>query len=1326
MNRFLKILMIITLFVVVLVLIALSALQTDWARTRVKTEIEHTANEHLNGRLSIGTLSGSLLWNLTLKDVTFKDSAGTLFSISQISIGYELLALFQDTLLITRVEMLKPELHLRRDQEQAWNISRVLKPPETDSPPSKPGKQEFQIMIRAMQIRDGLIRVQPQPGTVAPPLNVGFQMKAALKDWTVFMEELKVATPKSSATLTGRAGLVPGHEQFDLTCKLCGVWLPEISFFAQVNLPDRLVKGEFTVKGSTKKANLTFRLNPDNKQLLDGNAQVHLEDPMRLEIECDMKAVQLQPWLPSLTATVNGGVRVVLTNNQPTKMSGQANINLFSSSFFGQELERAQVSLSVKPGLHTVLEAELAGPSGDLTLSGAGALSGLFFSRDSLEGYARLNSKKADLSSLDVGIRTVEKLIGELKFQKEAGQPLEETRMAADIAIGPSRWQDVRVEAGSLVGDYRNGRFSIRKAEFKLPGAFLKVIGAGDVRESVAAEINLNFQDLTPLSLHLLHQPLHGTADLSLHVSGKTVRPRVQGTISGSNISGFGAGLHSFRLEVLGDTATLSAQASFYGTRFRYEDGEVAVLNIAGIVSPEKAAFKARAEIDSDSLLELSASIADLNQPSNRLVIQPVRLMVKGAEWKNVQPIVAVLNPDSVQVKALELVRGNQRVSAAGSLALKGSSDVSLTLKNVRMNEIMTMAGLDVPSEGLIDCQLRLTGTPVAPTMAVDTRITKVKWRSYELSLLTLHLNYAGQSASVRTMLHSPAGDTLCISGTIPINLSLEKAGIRISDRGLDLSVEGRRISLGLLPRLIPALVDVQARADIRATMKGNPFDPEVNGTLAVDGEKILIANFSEPILHLRAEAAFGNRQIQLRRFIWSLGERGKIELHGNIGLKGFQLDTKGLKLDVEGSGINLGLLPRLIPELAEVQARADIKATLRGNPFDPQVDGTLVVDGEKILLQDLSEPIWRLRMEAFFNNQEIQIKNLACSLGKKGRMAINGTAHVKRLRLTDIILHAQLRDVPIQVDKKAKGTVTADITAEGTLDALRIQGNAGVTEGIFYADQIIEMSDDVVIMETEVLGEKKAKPTGGFGQRILTGLTLDARLHIPGNVWVKGLGVNVELKGDLTAGKKPEKTIIINGELTTIRGFYEFKRKTFRIERGKVQFIGLPEPDPLLDIQAAYHIDEVAIYLVVGGSLSKITLSLNSNPSMDETDIMAYLLFGKPVNKLGRSESNKYQQMALDFFGAGVTAKLKQVLGKKFSLDVIALEGTSTGFGAGTLSLGKYISPRIFVTYKHVMGLESKNQVEAEYEINNRFSIESTIGDNATTGADIFWRHEY
>jgi autotransporter translocation and assembly factor TamB len=1325
MKKFLKIAAAGAIVMIGLLSAGYGLLQTDRVKRFVQNEIESIAKDRLNARLTVGSLSGNLLWNATLNHVTVEDEEGMVLSAGQISVDYVLLSLLKGTILIPRIKIVNPELNLRSHPEKTFNILAI---PKASEPPSAVSekKQGFQVLVRSVIIQNGLIRIQRGSGYSGPSLDVRMDMKAAFKGGAISIEDLKMATPKSSLAIRGRARLSPAEDQLDLAIKLPGLWLPEISPFLPVNLPERELKGEFAVKGTLNKVEVTFQLIPEKDQSLQGKARLELKDPVHLEVECAMKALQLQPWLPSLPATVSGAIKVALTGDQLKEMNGQALIEVVSSSFFGQEIEKGCVSISVRPGLDTILEASLIGPSGDLAVSAAGGVRGIVSPEEPLEGEVHVRSAKADLSSLDIGPLRTQKVAAAVKVYKEPGSPIEKTHMDLDLSFGTTRWWKVNINAGSIVGDFEYGRFSIGKAEFQLPGARLNLLGTGDVHGSVAADINLGFQDLHHLAVQLLNKSLSGTAEVSLHVSGKTARPCVQGTITGAALSGFGADLDSFRLELLGDTATFGGRASFSGKELKREGMKISSLNISGTVAPEKAAFRVRAEMDHESLVALNGSLSNLDRTSKLLAIHQLQVTVKGRAWGNSEPIAAILNPDSVEVKAFGLVRDSQRFSAAGNFSYEGRGDLTISLNNMRLNEIMAVAGINGPIEGVFNSRLRLTGSTAAPIIALDADFTKVKWDSYELSSGTLRLHYAKQSASVKAAVHSPSGDTLNISGVIPVDLSLEASEGRIRDHGLDLAVEGKAINLGIAPRFLPFLREVKARGHIKATVKGNPFDPVVDGSITVDGEKALLRNVPDPITRLRAEAALSNREIKLKGLSFAFGAKGRVEAYGVIGLKGFGLHPEGMNLHVDGNAISLALLPRFIPALREIQARVDLEASVKGDPFDPEVKGSLSVEGERLVIQGFSETVRNLEAEVWFDNKEVHLKRLACSAGKKGRVEASGTARVKHFQLADILLRAHLHNAPIALEDKAQGTITADFTVEGALGSLNIRGKAAVTEATFYADRIVEMSEEVVILETEVLGEKKVEASHEGAQRLVGGMSLEGRLEVPGNVWVKGRDINVELKGDLTFGKQPGKPLIINGELTTVRGFYEFKGKNFQIESGKAQFIGLPEADPILDIKGAYQVADVTIYLVVGGSLSKMTVSLNSNPSMDETDIMAYLLFGKAVRQLGRSESNRYQEAVLGFLGAGVVDKLKQVLGEKFSLDVLTYEGASPGFGASTLALGKYVTPRIFVTYKHLDGLESRNQVEAEYEINERLTIESTVGDNAASGADIFWRYEY
>jgi translocation and assembly module TamB len=173
------------------------------------------------------------------------------------------------------------------------------------------------------------------------------------------------------------------------------------------------------------------------------------------------------------------------------------------------------------------------------------------------------------------------------------------------------------------------------------------------------------------------------------------------------------------------------------------------------------------------------------------------------------------------------------------------------------------------------------------------------------------------------------------------------------------------------------------------------------------------------------------------------------------------------------------------------------------------------------------------------------------------------------------------------------------------------------------------------------------------------------------------------------------------------------------------VQFQGLKEPDPELDIRAEARIRDVDIIIQVNGSARNLELSLESEPMMDKADIVSYLVFGRPTNALRTEQATNAQVAALDLAGQVAARELKKVLGDTLAVDEIRFEPGENNLGA--LVLGKYVTRNIFVTYRTGY-FSSKNygEVGVEYEINRNFSIETQFGNDLTSGIDLIWKTDF
>ncbi len=58
--------------------------------------------------------------------------------------------------------------------------------------------------------------------------------------------------------------------------------------------------------------------------------------------------------------------------------------------------------------------------------------------------------------------------------------------------------------------------------------------------------------------------------------------------------------------------------------------------------------------------------------------------------------------------------------------------------------------------------------------------------------------------------------------------------------------------------------------------------------------------------------------------------------------------------------------------------------------------------------------------------------------------------------------------------------------------------------------------------------------------------------------------------------------------------------------------------------------------------------------------------------------------------------------------------------------TLGKYVTPNVFVIYRHSLKTGEGPELDITYEINRNLGIEAQAGNEKTSGVDLMWEHEF
>jgi translocation and assembly module TamB len=229
-------------------------------------------------------------------------------------------------------------------------------------------------------------------------------------------------------------------------------------------------------------------------------------------------------------------------------------------------------------------------------------------------------------------------------------------------------------------------------------------------------------------------------------------------------------------------------------------------------------------------------------------------------------------------------------------------------------------------------------------------------------------------------------------------------------------------------------------------------------------------------------------------------------------------------------------------------------------------------------------------------------------------------------------------------------------------------------------------------------------------------------------DVQLEGYGLKGRLSGSLSIDDTPESFTTGKGELALEEGVFSIYGRSLTIERGRVFFSGGPLDNPGIDARAVQFIREksnlggdLTIGVNVSGSLQALDFKLFSDPSMDEGDILAYMVVGHSMSDLKEGEGGMLQAAA-STIGLGEGAGLVTTLTGLLPVDEMHLEGTEKD-GNMALVVGKKLTDRLYIGYDHNF-FDQKGAFRASYDLGYGFSVVSRSSADMNA-ADLFYSIE-
>ena len=1064
---------------------------------------------------------------------------------------------------------------------------------------------------------------------------------------------------------------------------------------------------------------------------------------------------------PSLATDLSGTLSLKGIGTEPATMDVSGEATLESSRFNNQSINDASLSFSlVTDTLTSALD--LNAPEGFFRLRA------LLFDLSSDVSYS---VEQATFRGVDVGSwvgdsSLTSSLHGAMTLSG-SGQSLPELQLAASFDLFPSTFNDATIERGNATFDLQRGAGQLR--------SFFN-IGEGQV------DLNADVSSQNDL---LRYQFRASTTKLAIHELLGQDSLETQINIS---VTGDGEGIDPRTMQVAG---TVQSEDTFYDRidvdqmtiLFDLRDGMLNIdslhveSNIASIDgSGPIALYNNGGNVNSDFVFQTTLQDLSPLAPftgSGRLSLFRGMLNSRISGEPGYPRFDSRIEAEGLAFNDLRLNEAEARIigeidteQSALTAAIDGSLE-TISVPGFVLDEVLFEASFDdqkvsfnVDSriDNQRDAQIRGVVSLFDDYQTIDLtrlnlKLDEDQWSLSQPTYFRVGTPIEVNNFALTTDTSSPNPDQL-----IALDGTLDVSGAQ------DITLQIRSFDIGTVAELT-GFQGLDGTVNAFATLQGEATAPTLEGNLNID-----LISYDEPAGDLNLEVNYDSLQLNLDAVMDHVSGK-KLTVAGylpvDLTLAPPDESTTGAgisqNLELQG-GVNLTIksdsleVDWLLPfvdntVLSRLEGILVADVTLTGTGDNPQLSGSgRIIDG--IIRSPLVGVTYRgIESDLTLSENTIYIRSTSTRTGE-GRLTIDGEIEFSNLANAELDMDILADEFTAINTREYRSIASGDLKLSGTLLTPELTGDIQLLSTDVYfessnsssAELNVQLTEeDLLMLEREFGIRPAASDTSTLD--VYNALTMDIDITLERDTWIRSLSnpeMNVQFNGELDLVKQPNEDQAIYGsiEVNPDRSYITQFGKRFDIILGTITFNG-PATDPILDFEAQYEVpsrrsqdNAVTVLMDIEGSMESLDLTLRSDPVMELTDIVSYVVTGQPASEalqLGGLASQSAGDIAVSS-GVGLLSGAIESLvqGSGLELDVIQIEPQDDARGA-TITAGKYVTPRLFTAVSQPIGAfdadgtseDNGTVVTIELELLDSLLLRLLAGESVMQ-INVLWHYAY
>lgn len=1019
-KKSLKILSIILVSVVTLIVLTLTLIHSGSLNNLLSQIMPRQISKSIQGKLNVGNISGSIFTDFTLHNISLENRDTVLVSIKSARVSYSVTELVDKKLKVKLIHLGKTDINAHQLEDSSWNVMNMLQPVPKGKPKEAPSGKPFfkEIDVSSIHIAqiNGIVKALYNTEYIPEKLEASMELdfhytpeliRSHLNKFTLLthapdidLRNFTTKVEKAGDTIRWQSlditlqnselkssGLMPIKKPFQTKAELhfqplaladIRSFVKELKIYGSPNI-------ELSYNGSNKRNQLNTTIT-QNRQNMEINGWFEgLDDTSSYRFDVTMKNLDAATWTAKKEhqSTVSGKMKFAGTGIDIKSNTVNLEGDFTTLGYKNYNLDKLLLNFSKN-------EDKLKGFV-SLDNEGGSATSRMIVS----DLFGKMDyAMESKLRSLDIAyFMNDTALSSNLNIDLDArGKGKDIASMKTDLFIKSqnSILMDKPVEDFETALQLDNGNYKFTGLQLQTP--YFHFSGEGEGHITKFHRIAFAFE---PYDLNPLLQPFQ-IPDINLHgkmtglVTGSIDSLDFQTNVNFEEVMYDSIWVNKLSGAINGAfiDSVISGNLALSGSNIKYKDFNSDSINLSTDYAANKISNHIYYKMNDSLSTALQANLELRDVPL--LNLPSLELNIQEENWTGGSDSTFIaFGKDTIRANYFQLSSEEQEISMHGKLAFEGSEDFSLSVKNLNLNSISSMAKMLKPVTGRLDTDIRLQGTARAPILEGNIDIDKPGIQKSELQQIKTGFQYNNGIFELESSVSDSLHNNLNALMKVPLHLSFrDSIYVLREDTGFMARLHIDSLNNELFNPLIEQY-GIQSKGYIssRVEITNTINDPTVDGNLQWLKGSFSYEEAGFDYDKIQLESNFSNDRLTLKQLQVHSG-KGYLSSSGYIGIKPFspemmnyvdlKINAKDFKA-INRQGVNATINSSLIMEgpynEAEINGQLTVlESTLNADVLQAEFSKKGDDPNPPLLVQAMKDTIKEEQVELNYSADTINV----------------------------------------------------------------------------------------------------------------------------------------------------------------------------------------------------------------------------------------------------------------------------------------------------------------------------------------------------------------